>query len=349
MLPDLSTLTLDIEAKPTGSLLPPRTIFLTSHNSAIAPSVLTGENPYHKRTEVWFKSVAVQSFPVLVELDRNSPLLGVFQNCNTLSHLGDSSLSHQAVLKLLKDVSYRCDLVVLYDFKSPVDPRTKSARCEIHWTNMLNMACVKFRQRTSFKRPRSCEKGSTCQFFSLDTKKNGQCFNIDSAKEDLHRKTYNAGGVPLLSPLFATLNCDSDCLAHDGWQMQNVRDCLIRALHTTPDQKLSGQLTDFERVRLRIVTLPLTEVAYMSFGREEPNTLISLDGSGAVEIETALSFACVAVKRGLRWQAFRVFVGGATVVEEPISAFVFEGTGYTATRPVERQGVTLVEFQAHKI
>ena len=103
MLPDLSALTLDIEAKPTGSLLPPRTIFLTSHNSAIAPSVLIGENPYHKRTKVWFESVAEQPFPVLVELDKNAPAFGAFQNCSTLSHIVDSALDHKTVLKLLQE------------------------------------------------------------------------------------------------------------------------------------------------------------------------------------------------------------------------------------------------------
>jgi len=346
MLPDLSALTLDTKAKPDGSAPPPSMIFLTSHNTAIAPAVVSGDNPYHKRTKVWFESVAEQPFPVLVELDKNAPAFGAFQNCSTLSHIVDSALDHKTVLKLLQEVSSRCDLVVLYDFKSPVDPRVKSSSCEVHWTDMLNSAGVKFRQRTSFKKPRSCEKGNTCQFFSLDTKKNSQCFTIDSSTEDEHRKTYNAGGAPLLSPLFATLNCESDCLAHDGWQMRNVRDCLVRALHTTPDQKLSGQPTDFARIRLRVVTDPPTVVAYMSFGLEEPETLISMDSSGAVDIDTAASFACVALKRGQRWQAFRVFTGEATVVEEPISAYVFEDTGYTAATPVERQGVTLVQFQA---
>ena len=328
---------------------PPRAVYLTSHNTAIAPAVLSGENPYLKRIEVWFESVAVQIHPVLVELDRNAPGVGALQNCKTLSHLADVALDHKRVLTLLKRLDALCELVILYDFKSSVDPRAKSATCEGTWSKLLKQEGIAFRERTSNKKPRECAEDETCQFFSLDTKKNGQCLSMDIPLEDMHRKTYNAGGAPLLSPLFAVLNCNSDCLAHDAWQMQSPRDGLIRALHTTPTQKLSGQTTNFARVVLRVVTDPPTEVAFMAFANGKPSALILVDATGDVEFETASSFACVSLKRGSRWQSFRVFVDKATVVEEPIAASVFKGDAYKASRPEISQRVALVSFASEPL
>ena len=331
----------------TASPESPNTIYLTSHNTAIAPAVLSGENPYLKRIEAWFESVAVQVHPVLVELDRNAPALGALQNCKTLSHLADASLDHKRVITLLKRLDALCDLVILYDFKSSVDPRAKSTTCEGIWSKLLKEEGIDFRERTSKKKPRGCEEGGTCQFFSLDTKKNGQCFAVDLPLEDLHRKTYNAGGAPLLSPFFAVLTCLSDCLAHDAWNMQSPRDGLIRALHTTPLQKLSGQSTNFTRVRLRVVSNPPTEVAFMAFVNGKPATLISIDDTGDVEFETAASFTCVALKRGAKWQSFRVFGDKATVVEEPISAFVLQGEAYRASKiAVSNEQGVFVTFEA---
>lgn len=348
-LPSLANLKHTIGAQPEeprGG--PPQYIYLTSHNTAIARASLPGEPSLLPRISAWFASVAVQpDYPVLVELDKNMPGVGAVQDCKTLSHLNDAVMPHEQLIGNLAILSTKCKLVVLFDFKNPFKPTAKTKSCQAEWRELLTNAGIQYQERTSLAKPTKCD-GDTCQFFSMDTKKNGQCFTIDTQLEDRHRKTYNAGDAPTLSPLFAVWNCESDCLAHDAWNLQGVRDCLVRALHTTRRQELSGQETDYARVRVRVTVNPPTEIAFLEYGREEPLPFVTMVLTGDHTFETAASFSVVAVKQGSRWRACRVFNDEA--VEEPIAASHFVLGGYEVEDVTEEaDGVRHVDFSADPV
>jgi hypothetical protein len=320
----------------------PSHIFLTSHNTAIVPFL--GSQEYLRRVDTWFESIERQEkLPVLVELDRNLPVVSALQSCETLSHGTDAVMPHEDLLKNLLTLSTKCQLIVLFDFKKASNPTKKTTSCQDYWRKLFDTTEISYQERTSVKKPGECEEGKVCNFFSLDTKKNAECLKLSDVLKDEHRKTYNAGGQPRLSPLFAVMNCYSDCLAHDAWNLTDVRDCIIRGLHTTSTSGLSSQPTDFARVRMHVHTEPATSIAVMRFGDEGPEPFVTVADNGMLEFATAKSFAVVAVKQGSRWRTFRIFAQKA--VEEPISSNVYKSGGYSAPTVTQKEDVTHVDFE----
>lgn len=319
----------------------PSHIFLTSHNTAVVPFIGTKE--YLRRVYTWFESVERQeNLPVLVELDRNLPVVSALQPCQTLSHGKDAVMPHEKLLENLLALSQKCQLIVLFDFKKASNPTKKTTNCQDYWRELFDKTKISYQERTSAKKPATCQKDG-CEFFSLDTKKNAECLNMSEELQDKHRKTYNAGGgAATLSPLFAVMDCLSDCLAHDAWDLTNTRDCLIRGLHTTSKSGLSSQPTDFTHMKMHVTTSPPTHVAVMRFNSDKPDPYITVVEGGALEFVAAKSFAVVAVKQGTRWRTFRIFTGQA--VEEPISSNVYQSGGYSAPKVTQNEDVTHVNF-----
>jgi hypothetical protein len=263
--------------------------------------------------------------PVLVELDRNKPVLGSVDQC-ALSHLMDSAMGQKPLLELLAALSKKCRLVVLFDFKSSANPLSKSDTCKPEWRKLMSDAGIKFTERVKLD---SNAQGG--EVYAMDTLTNDACGKNKGDLSLQHRKTYATGKLPLLSPLHAVWNCNSDSLAHDSWQLNNERDCLIRALHTDSSGKLTYQKTDYERVFVNVSGPTGAQIAYLEWTGDAPQQLVqktTLQQGDVFTFQTAASFNVVAVSYNGAWLAYRLF--GDKVVLEPIAAKHVPPIGYSA-------------------
>lgn len=314
-LPALSLATTPSAGKPTH-------IFLTPHNTAIVPA---RNADYFKRIETWVHMVGNQpEQPVLVELDRNKPVIGSVDGC-ILSHLIDNAMQTKPFLDLLAELSKKCMLVVLFDFKNSWNPLSKTHTCQPDWRELLKKWGIKYVERVKVNDTRG--EGT----YKMETLTNNECGNNKDELSLDHRKTYAAGKLPLLSPLYAVWNCNSDSLAHDIWQLQNVRDCLIRALHTNADGMLTYQKTDYSQVTVNVSGPNNAQIAYLEMTGGAPEKLVqqaTLRQGTSLAFKTAASFKVVAVLHNGAWLAYRLF--DTTVALEPIAAKHLMPIGYSA-------------------
>lgn len=305
----------------------PRRLFLTSHNTAIVPLMHGPRSSvnYFDRVKTWFDMVEEQpTQPVLIELDRNKPVLGAVDGC-ALSHLVDNAMETEPLLDLLAALSNKCKLVILFDFKSSANSFTKTIACVPEWRSLMNAKKIRYTERVKLS------SNAENEVYAMDTLTNDAC---DKNKVELslqHRKTYASGKLPLLSPLYAVWNCHSDSLAHDSWRLTNERDCLIRALHTTPNGKLMYHDTDYKRVVVNVSGPIGAQIAYLGWTGAVPERIVlkkTLTQEAVFQFKTAASFNVVAVSYKGAWLAYRLFAKEAVL--EPIAAEHLAPIGYSA-------------------